>query len=366
MKKIIPAALIGCLSACFLLSCKTATTPPTQDNSGTTLTAFKLASDADAPDYNSSTLEPCWSNATGLITLNPEQMGMNFSGGGTPSQISIQSVVSSQNIYFLVQYDDPTANLLSQPLHFHGGNPHLGTNWTQDVTFEDGVSLVFEMIAGTTGSSTFASNGCSMLCHTVTKDFNGLTAPPGMYAESVGRYDMWFWHAGKSNGSGYADDDVSIGVPDYALQPDDNNAEIYDNNVISDNPGFEPYLIAGGGNRSLNKQFFIAEETAKPFTGSSVNPNTNMAWATDDIVPAFTLALPKDPSNDYFDVHAKGYYSGGKWTVKFQRKLNTGNTNSDVQFASGNTYLFSFAVHNNNPSGDHYGISNKSFTLKIP
>ena len=302
-----------------------------------------------------------------MVTTNPEQMGINFAGGGTPSQISIQSVVSSQNIYFLVQYDDPSANYLGQPLHFHGGDPKVGTNWSIDnSTYEDGVSLIFEMIAGTTGSTTFSANGCTMLCHSTEKNFGGLTAPPGMYSESLGRYDLWYYHAGKGNGSGYADDDVSIGIPDYALQPDDNNAEIYDNNVIGDNPGFEPYLVSGGTNRSLNKQYFIAEETAIPFTNASVNPSTNKSWTTDDIVPAFTLALPKDPTNDYFDVHAKGFYSVGKWTVKFQRKLNTGNTNSDIQFSSGKEYLFSFAVHNNNSKGNHYGISGKSFKLMIP
>jgi hypothetical protein len=202
-----------------------------------------------------------------------------------------------------------------------------------------------------------------MLCHTTTTS----QWTKGMFSESDGNYDLWYWHAGKGNGSGYADDKMSIGLPNFDIESDDGNAEIYHNNVIDDNPGFEPYLVAGGTNRGLDKRYFIAEETKQTFAnGVSTNPATNKAWAAGDIVPAFSLSKPLDPSNDYFDVHAKGYYANGKWTVKFQRKLNTGTSPLDTQFASGNEYLFSFAIHNNNAPGDHYGVANKSFKLKIP
>ena len=132
--------------------------------------------------------------------------------------------------------------------------------------------------------------------------------------------------------------------------------------------GYVPSLVAGGTNRNLDTKYFIAEESALSFAnGVSNNPATSKPWAVDAVVPSFTLAKPYDPSNDYFDVHAKGYYANGTWTVKFQRKLNTGVSNNlDTQFASGNEYLFSFAIHNNNAPGNHYGVANKSFKLKLP
>jgi hypothetical protein len=363
------------VSACFfaasaLVSCSSKDTPtnpnpnPTVTDTSTTLTALALPSGTTAPDYNSQTVEAIWSTAAPLA-VTASAIGDNFTGTSFP--VTVKSVVSGQNIYFLVQYADASANLLSQPLHFHGGDAKDPANWTVDkTTYEDGVSLIFEDPAnqGKTGTKTFASDGCTMLCHTAsTVDWT-----KGMFAENSGRYDLWYWHAGKGNASGYADDKISIGSPQYGIVKDDDNAEIYHYNVIDDNPGYEPFLVAGGTNRNLDKRYFIAEETAANFSnGVSKNPATNSAWVADDVVPSFAIAQPYDPSNDYFDVHAKGYYSNGTWTVKFQRKLNTGGANNlDTQFANGNEYLFSFAIHNNNAPGNHFGAANKVFKLKLP
>jgi hypothetical protein len=361
MKKFL--SLILFVSTLVLISsCKTATSP--QDNSATTLTAFKLASDADAPNINSSTIEPCW-NTAALLTLNPDKIGANFSGSNT-SQISIQSVISSSDIYFLVQYDDPEENYLESPVHFKGGDPTDSKNWFVDNTkHQDGVSLIFENIPGTTGSMSFSSNGCAMLCHAAQKNFGGgLIVEPGMYSENEGRYDLWYWQAGKSNGSGYADDEISIGVPNYQLQLDIQSEDLFGYNLNKDFTGVLPFYVAGGSNRSLDKRYFIAEESEQAF--GATNPASAKAWATDDLVPSSTLSLPTNPSDDNFNVKARGYWSAGKWTVKFVRKLSNGNTDSDVQFANGNSYLFSFAVHNNNALGNHFGPANKSFKLNIP
>ena len=351
-------AIFLCAFLALFSACKTATTP-SENTGGTTLTAIKIA-DSDAPDVNSASIESCWGNTTGILIVNPEKIGDNFSGSST-SQISVQSVMTSQNIYFLVQYDDPEANYLKQPLHFLGGDPTKQANWVLDSTsYEDGVSLIFEQpsFPGTSGSKTFSANGCAMLCHTASTP-NGA----GMYSENSGRYDVWFWHAGKGNGCGLADDGISIGDPVFQLSPDDINAETYQNNVLEYSPGFLPYLIAGGNNKNLDKKYFVAYETGVTF--GTINPLTSSGWKAGDRVPAYTIAQPVG-GNDYYDVKAHGYWAGGKWTVKFVRQINDGHINNDVQFASGNEYLFSLAVHNNNPAGNHFGTANQSFKLKIP
>jgi hypothetical protein len=346
------------LSSSVLISCSAKSNPsnstPTADTS-TVLSAFKLASDNDAPDYTSQAVESIWASATPFI-VTASAIGDNFTGNSFP--VTIKSVVSSQNIYFLVQYDDAEADYLEQPLKFKGGDPNTPANWVRDSSsHEDGVSMFFELLPGISGTKTFTADGCSMLCHSAST-----TNGTGMYSENGGRYDLWFWHAGKGNGCGLADDEMSIGDPVYAIQKDDDNAETFKNNVLS-SPDFLPYLVPGGNNRNLDKHLFVAEETAVPF--STINPATGAAWAAGDKVPGSTVALPIG-TNDYYDVKAMGFWANGKWTVKFQRKLNTGIYNLDTQFASGNQYLFSFAVHNNNAPGDHYGVANKSFKLKIP
>ena len=228
-------------AASTLVSCSSKDNPsnsnPTVADTSTTLTALILPSGTTAPDYNSQTIEPIWGTAAPL-TITASAIGDNFSGSSFP--VTIKSVVSAQNIYFLVQYADAAPNLLSQPLHFHGGDPQVSSNWTIDkTTYEDGVSLIFEDPAnqGKSGMKTFTSDGCTMLCHTTT------TAQwtKGMFAENAGRYDLWYWHAGKGNGSGYADDKISIGNPNFGIIKDDDNAENYHYNVIDDNPGVCPF-----------------------------------------------------------------------------------------------------------------------------
>jgi len=345
------AVLSGALISCSSQNNPSGTTPT---NTATTLTPFKLASDADAPNYASPSVEAIWANATPL-TVTASAIGDNFSGASFP--VTIQSVVSSQNIYFLVQYADAEANYLETPMKFKGGNPNTPANWTLDSSsHEDGVSFMFESVSGMSGSKTFSSDGCAMMCHTAASA-NGA----GMYSENQGRYDTWFWHAGKGNGCGLADDDMSIGDPVFAIQKDDDNAETYTYNVIGD-PNYLPYQIAGGNNRNLDKKYFIATETAKSF--AATNPATLAAWAAGDIVPSYSVALPVG-SSDYYDVKAIGYWANGTWTVKFQRKLNTGST-LDTQFTSGNAYPFSFAIHNNTAPGNHFGAANKMFTLRMP
>jgi hypothetical protein len=359
--------IIGVMCLFTLISCSNKDNPSANGTiTGSTLQAFKLTNNADAPDYSSSTVEPIWNSAEAL-SVSASPIGDNFSGSTTPIEATIRSLVSSDNIYFLIQYADADENLLAQPLLFKGGDPQDPINWTQEITaYDDGISLIFEMVAGSTGTKTFSSDGCAMLCHSSEKDFGGgLIVPPSMYTESAGRYDLWHWHAAKSNGCEYADDKISIGIPNYGIKADDENAEIYDNNVISYHPGYVPSLVAGGSNRNLNKQLFIAEETAQNFSNVSKNPATGSTWKANDRVPSSSLASA-DPSNDNFDIHAKGFYSGGKWTVKFQRKLTEGNANNDIRFAHGNEYLFSLAIHNNNSPGNHYGAENKVFKLKIP
>ena len=59
----------------------------------------------------------------------------------------------------------------------------------------------------------------------------------------------------------------------------------------------------------------------------------------------------------------------GKWTVKFKRALTTvssaTNIMKDVAFAPGSDILFSFAIHDHCAPGNHFGVNNKSFKLRL-
>lgn len=349
-------ALIG-------FGCGSDTTVENDSGDGKTLRAFSLTSSADALDVNSSAIEPVWANATPLsVSVSP--MGENFDGDPNSFTVTLKAIATNQDIYFLAEYEDASENILRTPLQYNGGVVTEPTNWSHQLnSYDDGFSLLFEQTPGTSGAKSFASDGCQMLCHTTrTAQWNA-----GMFSESAGRYDIWYWNAGKSNGCGVADDKMSIGSPNYEIQKDDLNAENYLNNVIDFAPGFTPYLVAGPSNLGLDKHYFIAESDAKDFTTSStMNPATGNPWKAGDLVPGYYLSSTNpNNSSDYFDVASKGHRIGNKWVVKFKRKLSTSSAGLDIQFTAGNEYYFSFAVHNNNKPSNHYGDAAKRFILQL-
>ncbi len=359
MNKLICLITLSCLA---IIGCKdSATTTPTTDNS-TTLVATVIAS-ASAPDVNSATIESAWDGAA-PITVSVSPIGTPFTGDVTPFSVSIKAVRTDQDIYFLAEYDDASQDMLRQPLKFNGGNFSDEKNWSfEDKTYDDGFSFIFERDPGTSGAKTFGANGCTMLCHeTKTAKWDA-----GMFPESEGRYDLWYWNAGKSNGCGFADDKACLGNPNFGIVVDEPNKDIYGFNVIDFSPGFLPFYIAGGTNGGLDKRYFITESSAVAFGApTSKDPSTGDIWKAGALVPGYTIKpySALDPSS-YYDVKSKGYYSGGKWHVKFKRKLNTNQDELDVTFAPGNSYGFSFAVHNHNAPGNHYGVADKMFTLKL-
>lgn len=352
---IFPKILLAVAFPLFIIACSkdNSTTPP---DTSPTLTAQVVAS-ASAPDVNSSVIESVWASSTAMaVSVSP--MGKSFTGDPSSFQVSLKAIRTDQDVYFLAEYDDATQDMLRQPVKFKGGNFFDMKNWSfEKNTYDDGFSLLFERDPGTSGAKTFNADGCAMLCHeTRTIDWD-----PGMFSESAGRYDVWYWNAGKSNGCGLANDGEAIGSPNFQMVKDAPSDEIYLYNVIDS----FPYLIAGGNNLGLDAKYFIAEATAQTFDATATqNPSTNSAWKAGDRVPGYYIKAENGLSS-YYDVKARGYYSGGKWHVKFKRTLNRTGDELDVTFIPGNEYGFSFAVHNHNSPGNHYGVADKKFTLKL-
>lgn len=351
-------AFAACISACSKSDTSVNPVPNTGDS--TTMSATSIAA-ADEPDVNSASVESVWSTATAMTTT-VSKIGQNFVGADRHFPVSIKSLVSGENIFFLVQYDDPTESYLRIPLAFTGKDPSNQKNWAQIPTYDDGVSFFFEQIPGTSdaGNLSFKTNGCAMLCHT-----DHSISDPGMFSEDSGKYDVWYWHSGKSNADGYAEDNISIGNPIFAMIKDDPNADDFLNNMLQLDSGYLPYKVSGGNNDGLDQSKFISAKTSVGFNPTSPNPATGAAWKTGDRVPAYLIGTPV-VGNDYYDVQSRGFYSNGKWTVKFKRALSTSSGHLDIGFTHGGTYQFSFAVHDATPPDNHYGVANQPFTLNIP
>jgi len=78
-----------------------------------------------------------------------------------------------------------------------------------------------------------------------------------------------------------------------------------------------------------------------------------------EVVPQF---VSQAPTGSAADVQAKGEYAGGKWTVEFRRKLNTGQKD-DTAFAAGKPVPFAVATFDKCEKGDH--IVTKNLVLKV-
>ncbi len=331
-------------------------TTPTNTTADTTTLAAKHISQSDEPSVASGTIEPVWQQATPLTLDAPATNGTS-----NPIHVTLQSVYSDGNIFVLAQYDDATQNMLNLPLRFKGGDFMDHNNWTLDSSqYEDGFSFMFEMATATAPGKTFVNNGCSMACHTTS------TAKwaPGMFAENDGTFDVWFWRSSTSNATGLAEDNISVGSPSYLIDYDDPSAQVVGYNV-DNSPAYLPFYVAGGDNSGLDKHFYIFQPTEASF-GATTNPVTAAAWTKGDVVPTSTInVINPSGTNDFWDVKARGYWSNGKWTVKFKRALTTASVGKDVQFAAGGSYPFAFAIHNNNAPKDHYGVATRSLKLNL-
>ncbi len=353
--------LITCI-LCSACSSKDSSTEGPSTPDASTLVASKIAS-SSAPSVSSSAVEAVWDNAQPL-TITASPIGANFKGSNRTFPVTVKSVATDNDIYFLVQYDDQSEDYLRTPLAFLGGDPASGKNWKVIQSYDDGVSLLFEVAAGSTEGVKFKDKGCTMLCHTAkTGDYN-----PGMFSEdtTLGIYDIWYWHSGKSNADGYAEDKFSASNPVYAILFDELNQNNFKNNIAGDTAsGYLPQSIAGNNNNGLDKRYFIDESNSVSFLShSSTNPATGTAWSLGDRVPGFVVGTPASTRGN-FDVQARGYYSGGKWTVKFKRSLATDDNYSDITLAHGREYLFSLAIHDATQPADHYGTADKAYKLSI-
>jgi hypothetical protein len=149
---------------------------------------------------------------------------------------------------------------------------------------------------------------------------------------------------------------------------DEPNSPILLNNINSSAP-YLPLFTVGGDNSGIDKGRYISAKTMDAF-GNIFNVVTGKLWAVNDEVPSTTIAqIDPQKQNDSWDVKSQGFWSNGKWTVKFKRALQTASSNAatpnDVAFAPGVRYPFSFAVHNHNAPGEHYGVSSHAFTLLL-
>ncbi|MDQ1266908.1 MAG: Choice-of-anchor protein [Bacteroidota bacterium] len=290
-------------------------------------------------------IDAVWDEA-GELSLSMKQV-QSVAGDNRTFNGTIKSIYDNQYIYFLVTIEDPTEDNMPNKIVFKGGDPSKDVNWTINTNGQDGISFAFQMSSDVAGTgTTFQENGCYSGCHTTN---NVTDYESGMFPDTKGAIDFWYWKAGTTNPQGFADDYFADAVMDKRQGDKVGGPFEYENwrSVVP----YLPISISGGDNNGYDKSKYIWDLTSVGFDKSVNNPATGLPWAAGDIIPGWKLKIPENDFGEGYrgDVAAKGIWKNGKWTVEFRRLLNTKSTNGDdAVITPGNDLLFSIAYFENN------------------
>lgn len=289
--------------------------------------------------------DSAWDKATSLkLPLTETPYKPDGYKGMTKTDATIKSLYDDKNIYFKVEYNDPTKSVSRYPWIKQSDG-----SWKQmkkkDQTghdnsyYEDKVGLYFNINA-----RGFAKKGCAIACH-ITKDGmnNGLsdTSAGRKYTRKEGQtIDMWHW---KSVRTGLAFDLTHDQYVDHIADPkisknwgrhgDEKLAGGYKNNINKDKK-MPMYM-----NKNVDNTLTYLKDSEKvPFVDT---------FKTGDMVPGIVVSKM---AGSAADIKTTSKYANGKWTLIFKRALKTSHPKSkiqDVQFNTKKPAYFGLAVFDN-------------------
>lgn len=198
------------------------------------------------------------------------------------STILLRSVYSGDKVYFSVLFSDNTENSLHKPWI-----------WNKD-------KEVYEEGAHREDTFVFKWN---MMDNKVNLS---------NFSDDEYLADVWYWKANRTNPAGYADDK---------------------NQELSDSPSEKSTELES----TTGKKRFLTRRSDKGKPAYNEFKPTTFTEALLDRYPKST------PEGSRADVIAKGKWQGGFWTIEFERKLDTGNSD-DVTFDLTKDYLFGVSI----------------------
>ncbi len=294
---------------------------------------------SSVPKLDGSGKDPQWGNA--------KKLKVQAEDG---PEITVQSVYTDDEIYFLVQWEDLTESKNKDKWVYDGSKwnilqeeriektwdadtDRLGFQWPiQDATLLKGNIKGEEF--------TFVEKGCAVICHSPEKENKMYTSAPGQIT------DIWRWEASTTNPLNYADDWYQDHTNLSTKQEPDKIKRIsaaqkgddlgqgglnFQPNGVDNMPKWMP-------KDGPNKPFLIKGEEV-PLDMSKIKKG--------DTVPGWVLARPKGSRGN---VNAAGKYYEEEiiWVVELSRKLVTDDKDHDVQFDDlKKTYYFGLATWEN-------------------
>jgi len=352
---------------------------PKPVNSATDLVSVKVTT----PPSIDGTIDAMWEKSPVLefSTSVPEVTGDVFRGytGNIIPSVKIRSAYDNTNIYFLLEWKDPTASLKRQPWYFdpatkkwaqESGTYVFTTNSSGQASvtrlpfYEDKVAFLWNINNSVSG---WNNGTCYKSCHT------GLPAADLSSRHftnfSTEKIDMWHWKSvrGGVNGSfqihdQYQDNSYPNG------RKGDPGVDIYQNNTqnLSYNGttvAVPKYVIPGKNDYGWIMNSEVTAGTAKLVTavdangvltlsdGTFIDPNVGTdyqrvgAGVGPKAIPGITL-------NDGYtgsagDISCKAVHTGTGWIMEIKRALKTEDAIYDIDFSSLSDQYFGFAVFEN-------------------
>lgn len=325
---------------------------------GTTLVSAKTDT---APNLD-GVAEAAWNSAKPLeVVVNKLPYEPNNGYPGIKAtKVTLRAMHDAENLYMLIQYEDPTQSLERSPwIKQEDGSWKQKTNKDstahENTYYEDKFAVLWDINA-----RGFAKKGCDAACHMAENGMNkGIedTAPGRKYTTRPGQtIDMWHWKSVRSGPVAQIDDQYIDDTTDpkanknWGRKGDAKTGGGYTNNKSED--GKMPAFMAKGGPTG---DYWLMKSGAVPFEDT---------FKPGDMVPGIVVS-PFEGSRG--DIAAEAEWKDGMWTVELMRKLQTGGENADtqdVQFNDlGKIYPFGIAVFDNSQINHiyHEGVLNLKF-----
>lgn len=306
-------------------------------------------------------VDPSWAKAPAYkVTLDETPYKPNNYKGITKTSVTLKSMYDKENIYLLVQWQDPTESLervpwVKQPDGKWMQRRNRDQTGHENTYYEDKMAFFWNI-----GAKGFDKKGCDVACHKARDGkIAGIEdkAPGRKYTEAAGEtIDMWHWKAVRSNPVGQIDDQYVDDTKDpkknanWGRKGDAKTGGGYADNVNKDKTG-----PAWMSKTPSGKRYWILPDEKAEFVDS---------FKPGDVVPGM-IAAPFDGSRG--DITAKGVWKNGVWTLEIQRKLVTTGEKAkeqDVQFDDlKKTYYFGVSVFDNTQINHmfHEGVNRLTF-----
>ena len=342
---------------------------------GNELVSVKVTS---APGID-GTIDAIWDQATKLTveTKVPNPGNYLFAGYvGNTATVSLRSLYDNENIYFLVEWDDPTASVVDRPWYFNpttkawareDNKPVFNTTtgvMTREAFNEDKLGFLWNI-----STYDFPAKTCYASCHLNVASIDpatGKTLPAtggNHWTNNVNeRIDMWHYHLMKDQPY----DQLSDEYQDWNNGAINGNGRKRDSQVAATDgvvTNSQTLTITGKTTtmavpkwvvpNATDRNFILVSETTSgiaklvtavdsngvlTYDGGTIDPNIGTDYqqiGAGHGPKRIASSLISPMTGNRADITAKSIHTGSGWVIEIKRALKTGDKeNQDVDFSS--------------------------------